>query len=317
MQATLTPTFTSTNPDTISLLRKVDLNLIVVFEAVMAERNVTRAARILNMSQPAVSNALSRLRALFDDELFERMGRGIVPTVRAEQLQSSLSHVMHIIRDELPNSRFEAESSCRNYHIVLRAPQDQRYLSELITQVSENAPGVSLSLISETHPTHAPLNQNTDFVIDMEPVMTEGFTSSLLLSDELVVVFAEDHPRLNQYLNLTFDCLQVEKMAVTANMQSRLQKINALSKKPTYLSSSLDEVMTIVANTDLISVAPRRVVEQLGSQFNIRVLPLPGKDDRFNTYLNWHQANEKDDSHAWMKQQIQSVFEHAFPFVVK
>ncbi|MEZ9628490.1 transcriptional regulator LeuO [Vibrio breoganii] len=317
MQATLTPTFTSTNPDTISLLRKVDLNLIVVFEAVMAERNVTRAARILNMSQPAVSNALSRLRALFDDELFERMGRGIVPTVRAEQLQSSLSHAMHIIRDELPNSRFVAESSCRNYHIVLRAPQDQRYLSNLITQVSKQAPGITLSLISEANQATTSLNQNVDFVIDVEPVMSEGFTNSLLVSDELVVVFANNHPRLAQYSNLCFEFLQAEKVAVTANMQSRVQKIKALSQKPTYLSSSLDEVMAVVANTDLITVAPRRVIEQAGSQFDICMLPLPGKDDRFNTYLNWHQANEKDGSHTWMKEQIQSVFESSLPFIAK
>lgn len=84
-----------------STLRGVDLNLLTVFDAVMQEQNITRAAHNLGMSQPAVSNAVSRLKNMFDDELFMRHGRGIQPTQRARQLFGPVRQALQLIRNEL------------------------------------------------------------------------------------------------------------------------------------------------------------------------------------------------------------------------
>ncbi|OBT08493.1 hypothetical protein A9264_04470 [Vibrio sp. UCD-FRSSP16_10] len=322
MSVAVTSTSNLTNADTLSLLRKVDLNLIVVFEAVMAERNVTRAAKILNMSQPAVSNALSRLRVLFDDELFERVGRGIMPTARAQRLQSALGHAMHIIKDELPNSAFDPATSCKNYNIVFRAPMDQRYVTALIKHVQQLAPKVSLSLSSEVSPIYDSLNKNIDFVIDVEPINNQGFTSCMLASDELVIVMAQDHARLASLTNVSFEALQNEKMAITANLQQRLLAMNVAvniwnrEQKPTFISHSIDEVLSVVSKTDVITIAPRKIIEQATSEFAIQTLSLPSTDNRLTTYLNWHQANDKEGSHCWMQQQINRVFDQTVPYVI-
>ncbi|MGO2457802.1 LysR family transcriptional regulator, partial [Vibrio casei] len=90
------------NTKTESTLRGVDLNLLTVFDAVMQEQNITRAAHFLGMSQPAVSNAVSRLKATFNDELFMRHGRGIQPTQRARQLFGPIRQALQLVRNELP-----------------------------------------------------------------------------------------------------------------------------------------------------------------------------------------------------------------------
>lgn len=89
-----------------STLRGVDLNLLTVFDAVMQEQNITRAAHNLGMSQPAVSNAVARLKVMFNDELFMRQGRGIQPTQRARQLFGPIRQALQLIRNELPSSVF-------------------------------------------------------------------------------------------------------------------------------------------------------------------------------------------------------------------
>lgn len=85
-------------------LRMVDLNLLTVFDAVMQEQNITRAAHTLGMSQPAVSNAVARLKIMFNDELFVRYGRGIQPTARAFQLFGSVRQALQLVQNELPGS---------------------------------------------------------------------------------------------------------------------------------------------------------------------------------------------------------------------
>ncbi len=95
-------------------LRMVDLNLLTVFDAVMQEQNITRAAHVLGMSQPAVSNAVARLKVMFNDELFVRYGRGIQPTARAFQLFGSVRQALQLVQNELPGSGFEPASSRLN-----------------------------------------------------------------------------------------------------------------------------------------------------------------------------------------------------------
>ncbi len=105
------PEVQTDHPETAELskpqLRMVDLNLLTVFDAVMQEQNITRAAHVLGMSQPAVSNAVARLKVMFNDELFVRYGRGIQPTARAFQLFGSVRQALQLVQNELPGSGFE------------------------------------------------------------------------------------------------------------------------------------------------------------------------------------------------------------------
>ncbi len=127
-------------------LRMVDSNLLTVFDAVMQEQNITRAAHTLGMSQPAVSNAVSRLKVMFNDELFVRYGRGIQPTARAYQLFGSVRQALQLVQNELPGSGFEPLSSERVFHLCVCSPLDNILTSVIFNKVAEIAPQYSFSL---------------------------------------------------------------------------------------------------------------------------------------------------------------------------
>jgi len=112
-------------------LRMVDLNLLTVFDVVMQEQNITRAAAYLQMSQPAVSNAVARLKTMFEDELFVRYGRGIQPTARAFQLYGSVRQALQLIQNELPGAGFEPINSARIFNMCVCSPLDN-YLTSVI-----------------------------------------------------------------------------------------------------------------------------------------------------------------------------------------
>ncbi|MDU3719098.1 MAG: transcriptional regulator LeuO, partial [Klebsiella michiganensis] len=136
-------------------LRMVDLNLLTVFDAVMQEQNITRAAHSLGMSQPAVSNAVSRLKVMFNDELFVRYGRGIQPTARAYQLFGSVRQALQLVQNELPGSGFEPLSSERVFNLCVCSPLDNALTSVIFNKVGEIAPNIHLVFKSA-------LNQNTE-----------------------------------------------------------------------------------------------------------------------------------------------------------
>lgn len=128
-------------------LRMVDLNLLTVFDAVMQEQNITRAAHALGMSQPAVSNAVARLKVMFNDELFVRYGRGIQPTARAFQLFGSVRQALQLVQNELPGSGFEPGSSERVFHLCVCSPLDN-ILTSLIYNRIEKSPLIFMLYLS-------------------------------------------------------------------------------------------------------------------------------------------------------------------------
>ena len=122
-------------------LRMVDLNLLTVFDAVMQEQNITRAAHVLGMSQPAVSNAVARLKVMFNDELFVRYGRGIQPTARAFQLFGSVRQALQLVQNELPGSGFEPKRVVNVYFIFcVCSPLDSILTSQIYNHIEQIAP---------------------------------------------------------------------------------------------------------------------------------------------------------------------------------
>lgn len=148
-------------------LRSVDLNLLTVFDAVMQMHNVTRAAQSLGMSQPAVSNAVARLKVMFNDELFVRYGRGIQPTARARQLFGPVRQALQLVQNELPGAGFEAKNSGRLFNLSICSPLDIRLIAPIIQRVNQLAPNVQLIVRSYLNENieHQLRYQETEFVI--------------------------------------------------------------------------------------------------------------------------------------------------------
>ncbi|MDK6764950.1 transcriptional regulator LeuO, partial [Klebsiella aerogenes] len=178
-------------------LRMVDLNLLTVFDAVMQEQNITRAAHTLGMSQPAVSNAVSRLKVMFNDELFVRYGRGIQPTARAYQLFGSVRQALQLVQNELPGSGFEPLSSERVFNLCVCSPLDNYLTSLIFNKVGEIAPNIHLVFKSALHQNteHQLRYQEIEFVIGYEEFRRPEFACIPLFKDEMVLVASRKHPR--------------------------------------------------------------------------------------------------------------------------
>ena len=142
-----------------STLRSVDLNLLTVFDAVMQEQNITRAAQNLGMSQPAVSNAVARLKVMFNDELFIRHGRGIQPTQRAKQLFGPLRQALQLVKNELPCSIFAPLTSSRTFKLAICSPLDMRFAPTVLSTMREQAPHIQLQL-EDFLTEYSPINFN-------------------------------------------------------------------------------------------------------------------------------------------------------------
>ena len=293
-------------------LRLVDLNLLTVFDAVMQEQNITRAAHMLGMSQPAVSNAVARLKVMFNDELFVRYGRGIQPTARAFQLFGSIRQALQLVQNELPGSGFEPLSSERVFNLCVCSPLDNYLTSIILNKVNEVAPHIHMVFKSS-------LNQNTEhqlryqeieFVLGYEEFRRPEFACVPLFNDEMVMVASKKHPRINGPVSEEV-LYQEEHAVVSLDRYASFSQpwYDTLDKQSriAYQGMALISVLNVVSQTHLVAIAPRRLTDEFAEQIGLQVLPLPMKLNSRTCYLSWHEAAGRDKGHQWMEELLVGI----------
>lgn len=296
-----------------STLRSVDLNLLTVFDAVMQEQNITRAAQNLGMSQPAVSNAVARLKVMFNDDLFIRHGRGIQPTQRAKQLFGPLRQALQLVKNELPCSIFAPLTSSRTFKLAICSPSDMRFAPKVLSTMREQAPHIQLQLEAEVD---AELSQKmryqeVDFVIDYTRFDADGFCSTELFCDELVAIAANNHPRIGD--SISADEFNNEMHAVLKSVSDvkmfadDIYNHSETNCQDAYQGASLNDIMFVVSQSELIAVAPRWLAEASAENLQIKVLPLPFTNAKITGYLSWHESTQKDKGNIWMRDQLMAI----------
>ncbi|WDG08009.1 LysR family transcriptional regulator CalR [Vibrio campbellii] len=291
-----------------STLRGVDLNLLTVFDAVMQEQNITRAAHNLGMSQPAVSNAVARLKVMFNDELFMRQGRGIQPTQRARQLFGPIRQALQLIRNELPSSVFQPESSTRLFKLAICSPCDMRFAPRIMANINEQAPSVQLHLDAEFDRllSERMRYQEIDFVIDYARFDDQGFSSTEIFKDELVVIASKTHPRIQG--GVSADQLINEKHAKLSRVHGQRsfseQAYRELDCQAAYEGSSLSNLLYVVSQSELVTIAPRWMAENAVNSDQLQILDFPFENKEISGYLSWHESSEKDKGHIWLRDQL-------------
>lgn len=287
-------------------LRSVDLNLLTVFDAVMQMQNITRAATSLGMSQPAVSNAVARLKMMFNDELFVRSGRGIQPTLRARKLFGPVRQALQLVQNELPGSEFEPLTSSRVFSLSLCSPLDLRLGAKIINHVKLIAPQLNLQIKSyiNNNIEHQLRYQDVEFVIGYSRFESTEFRSVALFDDELVLAVAQAHPRITA--SLTPEQILSEQHAVVS-----LESYGAFSK-PYYIEESMQRAVTqqctdlysvlnLVSQTETVAIAPAWLVQQQTTSLKIKAVPLCMASNKATCYISWHESSERDKGHQWMK----------------
>ena len=293
-------------------LRTVDLNLLVAFDALMVERNVTRAARSIGLSQPAMSNALARLRTVFSDPLLVRTANGMQPTLRALELtdavRGALKQVQRVF-DQQPT--FEPSLARQNFIIRMGDMNEFIFLPRIIAELRRRAPGITLEIkyLSPEHTTDALESDGVELALSTGLNHNASVQSKSLLADETVLVLRKGHPFIAAR-NKAVEFLTLAHIRVAQSpADTRFLDDYLMRQKKTR-----DVVLTlphwlaaaaVVAQTDLVTVVSARMARNLDRQ--LRTLPLPFGPQRFDWTLYWHRRYETQTAHRWLRGLIQDV----------
>ncbi|HKS32526.1 MAG TPA: transcriptional regulator LeuO [Enterobacteriaceae bacterium] len=295
-----------------SNLRLVDLNLLTVFDVVMQEQHITRAAQVLGMSQPAVSNAVARLKVMFNDELFVRSGRGIQPTVRACQLFGPIRQALQLVQNELPGAGFDPLSSERVFHLCVCSPIDSYLTSIIYNKVKAIAPNIQLAFRTslDQNIEHQLRYQEVEFVIGYEAFHQPDFSTMPLFLDEMVLVVSRKHPRWNNLLTES-DIWREGHAAVVLDRYASFSQVWYDSPEKqgaiSYQGMALTSVLGVVSQTHLVAIAPRWLAKEFTEKMRLAILPLPLPLNNRTCYLSWHDSASRDKGHQWMEQLLMSI----------
>ena len=297
-------------------LHGIDLNLLVAFDALMAERSVTKAGRRIGRTQPAMSAALLRLRGLFGDQLFVRAPEGLQPTPRAVELAEPLGRALREIGRTLGFAQeFDPALAQITFNIVLQEHAAFKLLPKLIGCLYEKAPATKLNVRSyaaRDEAIHLLDSGGADVAVGVPPSSAPGRIFTRPLFEELFVcVLRKDHPAANSPLDLeTF--LSLEHLLVspegdcfghtdTALAELGLKRSLALTLTQMYAAPLL------VAGSDLIATLMRGVVEVAGYEDRLTMLEPPIPLASCEYVMSWHRRNDAHPAQAWLRECIQSV----------
>lgn len=285
-------------------LRNVDLNLLAVLEVLLQEQSVTKAAMRIGRSQPAMSRALARLRETFDDPLFVVVGRSLVPTPRAEELQVQLASVLDDIRNLMEPAGFDPAKATNTFRI--NAPDATVYLmlGKFLARVAAEAPSMNVAISSAAGSQLAALEAgDIDLAVDTFIDAPSGFHRQSLFESPLVAVVRAGHPALDR----TFDAgafvswphVWVDT-ATSRALDAQLAQRDINRRVSVRVSSFFTGAVT-VEQTDYIMVLPKEVAARAAEMADVVILPLPVAMPRLTLDQLWHPRLQHDPSHIWLR----------------
>jgi len=298
-------------------VRHIDLNLLMVLNALLVNHSVTKAAHTLGMSQPAVSAALAKLREHFDDPLFVRTGKGMKPTPRALRLAEPLHKALGIIDVEvLRKPDFDPTTSNRVFTINTPDIGEMVFLPRLLGHLATWAPGVSLRSVALT-PSSAEAAMeagDVDLSVGYFPDLAKSsHYQQLLFRHSFVCIVRNNHPAvtgealsLEQFLSLPHAVVQASGRSqelFEREMVRRRFKRRVLLRTPHFMSLPM-----IVAETDLIATVPRAVGESFSKLAQIKAVELPFSVSTYELRQYWHQRFHKDAGNQWLRGVVHQLF---------
>jgi len=293
-------------------LRSVDLNLLTVFDAVMREGKLSDAAVKLGMTQPAASNAVSRLRLTFDDDLFIRTRQGMVPTPKAKELIGPIREALELIQGSLdPSSDFDPDVSERTFKLAIGDYGEIILLPALLSIFSQHQGALRIQTFPEMDKTSYELVKQAqiDFYFDYKPPVDEQLDFCQIGEEEVVVIARKGHPtittKLSQkdYLDANHVILDFRHHDLTM-LEDLLRVKKRIPRKAMAEVRQFVSVPELVTKTDCIATVPRKMAEYYSKRDEINIFPLPFKIDKGKAYMIWHKAMNRDKGHQWLKNNI-------------
>jgi DNA-binding transcriptional LysR family regulator len=294
-------------------LGAIDLNLLVVFDAVMQERNVTRAGDRIGLSQPAMSHALTRLRHMLKDDLFIRSPKGMVPTPRAEQLASPVRAALDGLQHSLEPTKFDPSTATRNFRVAVDNYAARVVVAPLAVRITKIAPLVALEFLPTGTRNILDLLDRGELDLAIGPFAEQGerFLRQQLLQDKFVVVLRKNHPAT------TTRELSIEKFAALPHLEissvhyatdfvdkalARQKLVRRVALRAPFLSAA-----RILMTSDMVSTFPWRIAEELVRYRPLVIRPLPHRSPTIETAMIWPRRLDNQPAHRWLHDTIGTV----------
>jgi DNA-binding transcriptional LysR family regulator len=288
----------------------IDLNLLIVFDVLMREHNLTRTGRRIGLSQPATSHALARLRTMLNDDLFVRTPEGMQPTARAQQMAEPVRNALLALNTILKPETFDPRSAERDFTIAVNNHAARAIVPALIRDVAKVAPGITLDirLIGGAELTDQLDAGGTDVAIG---TLTDGgdrFRCVRVADDDYVVLLARDHdaavePELSAELVAEIPHVSITSSGDdTSFIDDALEQrglVRKIATRVPFLS-----LVLILINSNLMAVVPRRVAEDLTRICPVVVRELPFLSPHTALSMIWHRRVDNHAAHRWLRDMI-------------
>jgi DNA-binding transcriptional LysR family regulator len=291
-------------------LRRLDLTLLMVLDGVLRHRKLTTVAQELNLTQPAISHAVTRLRDILGDPLFVRRANGVQPTPRALALAQPVAQALATLRDALQQGRhFDPGSANREFRIAALDYAIAMLLPDFLARFSIVAPGCRLAFRTMGYEAGrvALANGAIDMILGL-PAPTGPFLQRTLMAEDFVVLARAGHPVIERKLDLA--CyLKCGHLLVSAAGDTRGSVDNALAKvgKERRVVAALPQFLAgfaAVAGSDMITTAPRRLARRHAAAYGLRQFEVPFPLPGFEVATLRHENTAQDAGLNWLDDEL-------------
>jgi len=299
--------------------RTLDLNLLRVFDVVMAERNITRAAERLAITQPAVSNALKRLRESVGEDLLTRAPAGVKPTPRAEALWPEVRAALGHLRAAFSPDEFNPQSDAMTFRLAMADATAAMFMPPLVSHIEHTGALANVRVIPLTTRDPSALLErgDADLAVGYFPEAIAGLLSdsgeaplrhAKLRDSEYVCVMREGHPLARGELTLDAYCA-AQHLAVSFSGRAHGLVDQALAglDRQRRVVLTVNQYFTagrVVANSNLLTVLPAFFVDSTGYREQVVTRPLPFPLAGLNISMLWHQRHDRVSSHQWLRDRL-------------
>lgn len=290
-------------------LRRIDLNLLVALEALLEERNVTRAAQRLGMSQPAASRALGRLRALFSDALLVDGAGGYMLSARAEELRPHLRRILAGIGDMLEASAFNPATTTGRIRLLMPDLQAAVLAPHLLARLAREAPSLDLEVAAPGTDGFAALEHGgADAMVALIDNAPAGIQRRRLYDEELFTLMRTQHPALARKLTLErFLALEHIVVSVTGSGPAPVDEALARmgqTRRVKLRVPNFFAAVEIAARSDLVMTLPSSLARAAATIGRFVALPPPLDLGVFTMSLAWHARQQDASRHVWLRRAI-------------
>lgn len=292
----------------------VDLNVLVVLNAMLEHQSVTRAGQALGLSQPAMSAAVAKLREQLGDPLFVRTGHGMRPTPRALQLAEPVRRILDTVRsDILQRPAFDPATAQRAFTIITPDIGEMVFIPKILAYARQHAPGIAIRSVAISSPGAGEALETgaADLAIGYFPDLAKpGFYQQRLFRNSFVCIVRADHPRVRDTLDMQGfldESHAVVRPAGRTHLFERFLTSQQITRQVSVELAHFASLLTVITTSDLLATVPHDIAQVFRQLASIRVIEPPLAAPTFHLKQHWHGRMHADAANIWLRKMVRDL----------